>query len=160
MPPKRKISMLLEENDKKILRVLQRDGKISLQALADEVNMSTSPCWRRIKRLEEAGLIDRYAAILNPRLLGLHAQAYMHVSLLDHTEATIEAFDRFVQTEDQITECCSITGSNDYMLKVVAEGPEELETFIMKRVLRLGIVRSSHTNFVLRRTKSSTALPV
>ncbi|CUI71729.1 Lrp/AsnC family transcriptional regulator [Cognatishimia activa] len=152
--------MLLEENDKKILRVLQRDGKISLQALADEVNMSTSPCWRRIKRLEEAGLIDRYAAILNPRLLGLHAQAYMHVSLLDHTEATIEAFDRFVQTEDQITECCSITGSNDYMLKVVAEGPEELETFIMKRVLRLGIVRSSHTNFVLRRTKSSTALPV
>ena len=152
--------MKLEAKDKEILRVLQKDGKISLQALAEAVNLSTSPCWRRVKRLEESGLIDRYAAILNPRKLGLHAQAYMHVSLMDHTEATIDAFDRFVQTEDQITECCSITGSNDYMLKVVAEGPEALETFIMKRVLRLGIVRSSHTNFVLRRTKSSTALPV
>lgn len=152
--------MKLEEKDKEILRVLQRDGKISLQALAEEVHLSTSPCWRRVKRLEESGLIDRYVAILNPRLLGLHAQAYMHVSLLDHTEATIEAFDRFVQNEDQITECCSITGSNDYLLKVVAEGPEALETFIMKRILRLGIVRSSHTNFVLRRTKSSSALPV
>lgn len=152
--------MHLEEKDREILRVLQKDGKISLQALAQQVNLSTSPCWRRIKRLEESGLIEGYAALLNPRLLGLHAQAYMHVSLMDHAEATIEAFDRFVQTEGQITECCSITGSNDYMLKVVAEGPEALEEFIMKRVLRLGIVRSSHTNFVLRRTKSSSALPV
>ncbi|MDC0738724.1 Lrp/AsnC family transcriptional regulator [Cognatishimia sp. SS12] len=150
----------LEEKDREILRILQQDGKISLQALAEKVHLSSSPCWRRVKRLEEAGLIDRYVAILNPRALGLHAQAYMHVSLMDHTEATIAAFDRFVQNEPQITECCSITGSDDFMLKVVAEGPEALETFIMKRVLRLGIVRSSHTNFVLRRTKSSTALPV
>jgi len=152
--------MELEEKDREILRVLQKDGKISLQALSEAVNLSTSPCWRRVKRLEESGVIDRYAAILNPRKLGLHAQAYMHVSLMDHTEATVEAFDRFVQNEAQITECCTITGSNDYLLKVVAEGPEALEAFIMKRVLRLGIVRSSHTNFVLRRTKSSSALPV
>ncbi len=152
--------MKQEEKDKEILRVLQKDAKVSLQALAEEVNLSTSPCWRRVKRLEEGGLIDRYVANLNPRKLGLHAQAYVHVSLLDHTEATIDAFNRFVQNEGQITECCSITGSNDYMLKVVAEGPEALESFIMKGILRLGIVRSSHTNFVLRQTKSSTSLPI
>ncbi len=150
----------LEEKDRDILRILQRDGKISLQALAERVNLSTSPCWRRVKRLDEAGYIDRYAAILNPRALGLMAQAYLHVSLVDHAEETIKAFDRFVQTEAQVIECCSVTGSDDYLMKVVAEGPEELETFIMKRVLRLGVVRSSHTNFVLRRTKSNGALPV
>ncbi|MGH1466500.1 MAG: Lrp/AsnC family transcriptional regulator [Cognatishimia sp.] len=150
----------LDQKDREILQVLQADGKISLQALADKVSLSSSPCWRRVKHLEEVGVIDRYVAILNPRALGLHAQAYIHVSLLDHTQATIDTFDRFVQNELQIVECASITGSDDYMLKVVAEGPEALETFIMKRILRLGVVRSSHTNFVLRSTKSSSALPV
>ncbi len=151
---------MIEEKDREILRILQADGKISLHALAEQVSLSTSPCWRRVKRLEDAGLIDRYVAILDPRALGLHAQAYMQVSLQDHTEETIATFDRFVQTEDQIIECCSITGSNDFLMKVVAEDPEALEHFIMRRVLRLGVVRSSHTNFVLRRTKSNTALPV
>jgi DNA-binding Lrp family transcriptional regulator len=150
----------LEEKDREILRILQKDGKINLQQLADRVHLSTSPCWRRVKRLEESGLISGYVAILDPRKLGLNAQAYMHVSLLDHTEETIQAFDRFVQSEDRVIECCSITGSDDYLLKVVAEDPEDLEQFIMRRVLRLGIVRSSHTNFVLRQTKSSSALPV
>lgn len=150
----------LDEIDRQILRLLQADGKISLQAMAEQLNMSTSPCWRRIKQLQDAGVIRGYTAILDQKALGLNAQAYLQVSLIDHKEETIQAFDRFVQNEDQVVECASITGSNDYLLKVVAEDAEALELFIMKRILRLGLVRSSYTNFVLRRTKSSTALPV
>lgn len=150
----------LDEIDRQILRLLQADGKISLQAMAEQLNMSTSPCWRRIKQLQDAGVIRGYKAILDQKALGLNAQAYLQVSLIDHKEETIQAFDRFVQNEDQVVECASITGSNDYLLKVVAEDAEALELFIMKRILRLGLVRSSYTNFVLRRTKSSTALPV
>ncbi len=150
----------LEEKDREILRIIQVDGKIGLQALADQVNLSSSPCWRRVKRLEEAGLIDRYAAILNPRILGLRAQAYLQLSLIDHSEDTIDAFDRFVQNEPHIVECASITGSRDFLLKIMATDAEELESFIMKRLHRLGIIQSTHTQLVLRQTKSSTVLPV
>lgn len=149
-----------DEIDRKILRTLQKDGKISLQALAAQVNMSTSPCFRRVKRLQDSGIITGYVALLDQKALGLNAQAYLQLSLIDHKEETIQAFDRFVQNEAQVIECASITGSNDYLLKVVAEDAEALEQFIMKRVLRLGIISSSYTNFVLRRTKSSTVLPV
>ena len=82
------------------------------------------------------------------------------MSLIDHSEENIRAFDRFVEDEDQIVECCSITGSDDYLLKVVATDPEALEQFIMKRLLSLGIVRSSTTHFVLRQKKYATALPL
>lgn len=150
----------LDEIDRTILRTLQKDGKISLQALATQVNMSTSPCFRRVKRLQDSGIITGYVALLDQKALGLNAQAYLQLSLIDHKEETIQAFDRFVQNEAQVIECASITGSNDYLLKVVAEDAEALEQFIMKRVLRLGIISSSYTNFVLRRTKSSTVLPV
>ncbi len=152
--------MELDNIDRAILRILQRDGKIGLQDIAEQVGLSSSPCWRRIRRMEDAGLIDRYAAILNPKAVDLNTQAYMYVSLLDHREETVATFNHFVQTEEHVIECCSISGSNDYLLKVVARDPEALEEFIMQRVLRLGIVRASNTNFVLRRTKSSMALPV
>ena len=150
----------LDAFDRKILRVVQRDGKISMQELAEAAGLSTSPCWRRVRRLEQAGVIHKYAAMLDARALGLQAMAYVQVSLLEHSEATIAKFDSFVQREDNIVECSSITGANDYLLKVVALDPEDLESFLMKRLLGLGIVRSSTTNFVLRQKKYSTALPV
>jgi len=105
-------------------------------------------------------VIERYAALLNANKLGLNARAYVHVSLLDHTEDTIDTFDRFVQHEPQIVECCAITGADDFLLKVIAPDPEGLEQFIMQKILRLGVVRSSTTHFVLRQKKYSTALPL
>jgi len=86
--------------------------------------------------------------------------AYVQVSLLDHTEATLARFDRFVQTEAQILECATITGTFDYQLKIVATDPEGLEHFLMRRMLSLGIIRSTVTHFVLRQTKYTTALPL
>ena len=150
----------LTAQDHALLRILQQDGKANTQSLAERTGMSPSPCWRRIRKLEENGVIDRYVALLDAQKLGLNARAYVHISLLDHTEDTIHTFDRFVQNEPQIVECSSITGADDYLLKVIAPDPEGLEQFIMQRILRLGVVRSSTTHFVLRQKKYSTALPL
>lgn len=149
-----------DEFDKSLLRQLQHDARLSTQQLADRAGLSVSPAWRRIRRLEQDGIIRTRVAMLDPRKLGLHAVAYVHVSLLDHAEATIGRFDAFVQAQDQVVECASITGSNDYLLKVFARDPEDLENFIMRKLLALGVVRSSTTNFVLRQTKDTTELPI
>lgn len=150
----------LDRSDRQILDLLQQNGALGAREIAEHVSLSPSPCWRRVKRLEESGVIDRYVAVLDSDSLGLRATAHVYVSLIDHTEATIEQFDQFVQEQDQIIECSSITGDSDYVLKVVAPDAQGLETFMMKRLLALGIVRASRTNFVLRKTKSSTALPL
>ncbi len=150
----------LDATDRRLLRELQRDGKASVQDLAERCGLSTSPAWRRIRRLEEAGIIKGYAALLSARKIGLKTRAYVHVSLIDHTETSIRIFDDFVAREEQVVECCSITGTEDYLLKVVATDPEALEHFLMKKILGLGIVRNSTTHFVLRQKKYSTALPV
>ena len=86
--------------------------------------------------------------------------AYVHIALLDHTQPTIEALDNFVAEQEQIVECCSITGSNDYVLKIIEKDTENLEKFIMQKLLRLGIVRASTTNLILRQKKYTTALPL
>ena len=150
----------LDNFDRSILRVLQADGKIGNQDLAEKVNLSSSPCWRRVRKLEDNGVIDSYVAKLNPKSLGLTAMAYVHIALLDHRQKTIETLDNFVATQDQIIECSSITGSNDYLLKILETDTESLEKFIMQSLLRLGIVRSSTTNLILRQQKYTTAVPL
>jgi DNA-binding Lrp family transcriptional regulator len=150
----------LDNFDRSILRVLQADGKIGNQDLAEKVNLSSSPCWRRVRKLEDNGVIDSYVAKLNPKSLGLTAMAYVHIALLDHRQKTIETLDNFVASKDQIIECSSITGSNDYLLKIIETDTESLEKFIMQSLLRLGIVRSSTTNLILRQQKYTTAVPL
>jgi len=150
----------IDNYDRSILRVLQADGKIGNQELAEKVNLSNSPCWRRVKKLEDSGMISGYVAMLNPKSLGLTAMAYVHIALLDHRQKTIETLDNFVLTQEQIIEYSSITGSNDYLLKIIETDTESLEKFIMQSLLRLGIVRSSTTNLVLRQKKYTTALPL
>ncbi|MEL6170004.1 MAG: Lrp/AsnC family transcriptional regulator [Pseudomonadota bacterium] len=150
----------LDDTERRLLKVLQQDGRISVQDLAQRLNLSTSPVWRRLKRLEDAGIIQRYAALLDRKRLGLTTMAYVHVSLLDHTEETVGKFDVFVQDNENIIECASVTGSDDYLLKVVAEDPEDLERIIMRRVLATGLVRSSTTHFVLSHKKDHAALPL
>ena len=150
----------LDDIDRRLLRVLQRDATLSTQALAEAAGLSTSPAWRRLRRLIDSGVIERQVALVAPAPAGLHAMAYVQVSLLDHTEQTLARFDRFVQTEDQVLECATITGTSDYQMKIVAADPEGLEHFLMRRMLPLGIIRSTVTHFVLRQTKYTTALPL
>ena len=151
---------MLDEFEKLILKVLQRNGRASMQDLSDAVGLSPSPCWRRVKRLEDDGYISRYAAILDGKKLGLHAFSHVQVSLVDHSEASIDIFQAFVERSDQVLECASITGDFDFMLKVAATDPEALEHFIMHSLLRLGVVRTTTTNFILRQMKVSGGLPV
>lgn len=150
----------LDDTDRRLLRLLQQDATLSTQALAEAAGLSSSPAWRRVRRLMDEGVIARQVALVPPAKAGMHAMAYVQVSLLQHTEDTLARFDRFVQTEDQVVECATITGTSDYLLKIVAPDPEGLEHFIMRRLLALGIVRGTQTNFVLRQTKYSTAMPV
>lgn len=151
---------MLDDFERLILKVLQQDGRASTQDLSDAVGLSPSPCWRRVKRLEEDGFITRYAAILDGKKLGLNAFAHIQVSLIDHSEGSIEVFQKFVEQNDQVLECSSITGDFDYILKIAATDPEALEAFIMNKILRLGVVRSTTTNFILRQMKVSGALPL
>ncbi len=152
--------IMLDAYEKKILKILQRSGRASTQELSEAVGLSPSPCWRRVKRLEEDGYIRRYAAILDGKKLGLRAFAYVQVSLVDHAEDTIARFSLFVEESPQVLECASITGDFDFLLKVVATDPEALEEFIMRDILRLGVVRTTTTNFVLRQMKSAGPFPV
>ena len=151
---------LLDTFEKLILRVLQREGRASTQALSDAVGLSPSPCWRRVKRLEEDGYITRYAAILDGKKLGLNALAHVQVSLVDHEADSIAKFQAFIENNEQVLECASITGDFDYILKVAATDPENLEQFIMHSLLGLRVVKTTTTIFILRQLKVSGALPV
>lgn len=151
---------MLDNYEREILKVLQRNGRASTQELSEAVGLSASPCWRRMKRLEDDGFILRYTAILDRKKLNLNALAYVHISLIDHSEASIETFNSFVELNDQVLECASVTGDFDFVLKVAATDPEGLEAFIMRRILRLGVVRTTATNFILRQSKVVGALPL
>lgn len=151
---------MLDTYEEQILKHLQQDGRASTQELSDAVGLSPSPCWRRVKKLEEEGYITRYAAIVDGKKLGLGALAYVHVSLTEHSEASIEKFYNFVSTSERVIECASITGEFDFILKVAATDPENLEQFIMQRILRLGVVRTTTTTFILRQNKVAGPLPV
>lgn len=150
----------LDRFDLLILAALQADTRQSLADIAAQVGLSPSPTWRRIKAMEDAGVIERQVAILNPRAIGLLAVAYVHVSLMDHSEAALARFDAFVQAQDQIVECATVTGEAEYMLKVMARDPEDLEQFLTHRLRATGLIRDSKSTFVLRRVKARTALPL
>ncbi len=151
---------MLDDFDYAILQALQTDGRLSNQALAERVNLSTSPCWRRVKKLEEDGVIARYTALLDAEKLGLNALAYIHVSLMDHAPETLDAFGSFAAGNPEVLECASVTGAYDYILKVIARDTRSLEEFLMEKLLRLGIIRETNTEIVLQQITRNTALPL
>ncbi len=150
----------LDKFDRALLEVLQRDGRATNQQLASRVQLSAAPCWRRVKQLEKRGIIERYAALLNPDKLGLRVSAYVHVSLEDHHTESVESFDAFVAADPQVLECASVSGEHDYLLRVVARDVAELEAFLMQRLLKVSAVKAANTSIVLRQKKSTTALPL
>lgn len=150
----------LDRIDKKILGCLQQNGRITNQQLAQEVNLSNAPCWRRLRKLEDSGVIDRYVAILNPDSVGLTAMAIIQFSLTDHSDECISEVDRFIEESDEIVDCYTLTGANDYMVRVIGRDILSIEQFIMKKLLTLKSVKSTNSSFVLRQKKYTTALPV
>lgn len=150
----------LDKFDRALLAALQRNGRATNQSLAEHVKLSTAPCWRRVRRLEELGVIDGYVALVDRKRVGLDVMAYVHVSLSDHHTETVDEFDEFVSDAREILECYSVSGQYDYLIRVVARGMDELEEFLMHRLLKQSAVQTANTSFVLKQKKYTTALPV
>jgi Lrp/AsnC family leucine-responsive transcriptional regulator len=153
--------MTLDRYDRQILHVLQEDGRISNQDLADRIGLSPSPCLRRVRALEEAGIIAGYRALLDARKLGLTLMALIHISMDRHTPERFENFEAEVRALPEIIECLLITGQDaDYKLKAVVRDMDAYQELLLDRITRIPGVTGVHSSFVLRRVLDRTALPV
>jgi DNA-binding Lrp family transcriptional regulator len=149
----------LDAIDRRILERLQQDGRLSNAELAEKVGLSSSPCWRRVKALEEAKVITGYAAMLDARSVGLSVNVFVSVSLSTQNEKSLKDFERAAAERPEVMECYLMTGDSDYLLRVVVPDLEAYERFVMDFTKIVGIaqIRSS---FALRAVKQGTALPV
>jgi len=151
----------LDRHDWLILHVLQQDGRISNQDLADRIGLSASPCLRRVRALEESGLITGYRALLDARKLGLSLMALIHISMDQHTPERFSTFDARIAEIPELLECLLITGQDaDYQLKVVVKDMDAYQELLLDRITRIPGVTGVHSSFVLRRVVDKTALPL
>jgi Lrp/AsnC family transcriptional regulator, leucine-responsive regulatory protein len=154
----------LDKLDKAILRRLQQNGRETYDVIGEQVGLSSSAVLRRVKRLEEAGVIDRYVALVNPEGVGLGLTAYINVRLEKHTEShkrnPMDLFRASVQTWPEVVECAALTGDMDYLLRVVVQDMAHYSRFIMDTLLKHPSVEDCKTSFVLDRVKATTAIPV
>lgn len=153
-----------DRTDRRILELLQQNGKASNQEIADRVALSPSPCLRRIRRLEKAGVIRKYVALLDPVKLGLGLLAFATVRLEKHAEATgtspVDAFRTAVLKWPEVVACYAMTGEMDYLLRVQAEDLEHYSRFVLDHLLRHPAVLDVKSSFALDRIKETTALPL
>ena len=149
----------LDAIDRRILERLQHDGRLSNADLAEQVGLSSSPCWRRVKALEEAGVIKGYAAQVDAKSVGLSVNVFMSVSLTTQTEKALKDFERAAAERPEVMECYLMTGDSDYLLRIVVPDLEAYERFVMDFTKIQGIaqIRSS---FALRPVKQGAALPL
>jgi len=157
----------LDKIDRKILAILQQDGRLTNQEIAERVNLSPSPCLRRIRRLEEAGVIRQYVALLDPDRLGLGLLAYVNVRLEKHNDAapagsraTRADFAASVAHWPEVVACYAMTGEMDYLLRVHVEDMEHFSHFMMETLLKHPAVLDVKSSFALQRVKDTTALPL
>lgn len=151
----------LDRYDRQILAVLQHDGRISNQDLAERIALSPSSCLRRVRTLEESGLITGYRALLDARKLGLALMALIHISMDRHTPDRFDHFEAEVAAIPEVLECLLITGQDaDYQLKVVVADMDAYQELLLQRITRIPGVTGVHSSFVLRRVVDHTALPL
>jgi len=152
--------MSLDNTDRRILQQLQADGRLSNQELAERVSLSPSPCLRRVRALERAGVIQRYAAVLDPLRVGLELLAYVSVKLEKRGKMPVDQFTRAVQSWPEVITCFSMTGDMDYLMRVQVENLAHYSRFIMDKLLKQPGVIDIRSNFVLERVKETTVLPL
>lgn len=167
-------TLALDKTDRRILAILQTDGRLTNQEVAERVNLSPSPCLRRIKRLEESGVIRQYVALLDPEKIGLGLLAYVNVRLEKHSDAPLAArvhanlhsaspradFAMSVAHWPEVLACYAMTGEMDYLLRVHVEDMPHFSRFMMETLLRHPAVLDVKSSFALQRVKESTALPL
>jgi Lrp/AsnC family transcriptional regulator, leucine-responsive regulatory protein len=151
---------LLDAIDRKILGVLQADGRTTMQDLADQVGLSISPCHRRVKLLEQRGVITRYMALVDQKSLGLHVSVFISIKLVRQKEEDLERFAKAISGWEEVLECYLMTGNRDYLLRVVAADLASYETFLKTKLTRLDGIASIESSFALSQVKYTIALPV
>lgn len=152
--------MKFDNRDAQILDELQRNGRQSVVELAERIGLSPTPCARRIKQLEEAGVIQGYTAVVDPRRLGLSVQAFIQVRLERHTDDNVEQFKRALETLDEVIGCFATTGAHDFMLHVAVPDLESLRTVVLRKLLKIPSVRDVQSSIVLETVKRSARLPL
>ena len=157
--PDEKIS--LDRYDRQILKTLQHDGRISNQDLADKIGLSASPCLRRVRALEDSGIISGYRALCNAKNLGLTLTALIHISMDRHTPERFSNFEAKISRLPEVMECLLITGQTaDYQLKVIVEDMDAYQVLLLNKITRIEGVSGVQSSFVMRRVVDKTALPI
>lgn len=152
--------MMLDETDKKILALLQKDAQITLKDMANQINLSLTPVHDRVKRLENEGYIEQYVALLNKKKVGNHLTVYCQVTLVKQTIDLSDAFNKAILLLPEVVECSFVSGSFDYFLKVVLPDMESYHNFHQKKLSILPQVALINSFFVIREVKSTTAVPI
>lgn len=152
--------MKIDDTDRRILNVLQRNGRVSNAELADLVNLSASACHRRVQRLEKDGVIRDYVALLDPRKIDVPATVFVEITLSTQADEVLEAFEKAVARIPDVLECHLMAGSADYILKVVAENTDDFARIHRQYLTRLPGVAQMQSSFALRTVFKTTALPL
>ncbi|HJQ57812.1 MAG TPA: Lrp/AsnC family transcriptional regulator [Vineibacter sp.] len=147
----------LDAIDRRILVELQRDGRLPIVELAERVGLSATPCLRRVKRLEADGVIARYAALVDTKRLGLGVQALVEVTLDDHSEAGVEAFEAAIRDRPEVVACFAVTGEMDFLLMINVADLDAYSAFAMRALLRIPGVKGSRSSFIMQTVKSDLA---
>ena len=148
---------VLDDIDRRIVAALQAEGRLPMVDLAERVGLSPTPCQRRVKRLEDEGVIARYAALVSPEAMGVGLQALVEVTLDDHAEATVEAFETAIRARPEVVACYAMTGDMDFLVHVFAPNLARFSDFAMKALLRMPGVRGTRSSFIIQFVKSDLA---
>ena len=154
------MSETLDAVDAKILDLIQHDAGMSVAEVAERVGLSSSPCWRRIKRLEDAGVIQRRVTILDRERLGLNFEVYCTVKLSLPSNDNLETFEKAIAKMPEVLQCATVTGAADYELRVVTRDMHAFDAFLRDRLLALGLVSNIESRIVIRSVKNTTAAPL
>ncbi len=152
--------MKLDRIDRKILSLLQRNARISNAELAERVNLSPTPCLRRLRKLQDSGLIERYTVILDQKALGLQMSAFVFVSLEKNTRENGEAFESALEDLAEVTECCVVAGRHDYVLRVVTRSLEDYERFLKERLAEVEVIAGLESMIILNQSMQRHELPL
>ena len=152
--------MNLDEFDKKILERLQRDSTIAVAALADQVGLSQSSCWRRINLLEQAGVIRERVALLDAKALGLEVTVFANIKLSAHGRRSLNEFEEAIAVCPEVVECYTMSGEMDFLVRIVTRDIESYERFLRSTLLQMPSVQEVHSHIALSQVKQTTALPL
>ncbi|MCB0496557.1 MAG: Lrp/AsnC family transcriptional regulator [Cyclobacteriaceae bacterium] len=151
---------MLDSVDKQIVETLQKDGRITIKALAEKLNLTTTPVFERVKRLEKEGVIDKYVALVNAKKVGRNLIVFISISLKNHTRSYLDKFVAEMRSYNEIMECYHIAGNFDYLLKAQLKDMEAFQQFILNKLSVNSNIAHVQSSFVLSKDKYSTALPV